>query len=195
MKIFDISQEVLSCRVYEGDPSPKGEKMKDMTRGDSYNLSAFSMCAHNGTHVDAPAHFLEGGITVDQLPLESFVGPCYVTFHEGNVTEEIAISILNQAQRVGGGERILIGGNCTVTEEGAKVFAAAQVRLIGNESQSVGPENSPMAVHRILLEEKIVLLEGIVLSHIPQGVYLLSAAPLNLKDFEGSPCRAFLLQP
>ena len=194
MNVFDISQEVFSCRVYQGDPFPKGEKIKDLQRGDLYNLSSFSMCAHNGTHVDAPAHFLGDGKTVDQLSLESFVGTCFVTFHSGDVTREVADSILKQAQAAGAGERILIGGKCTVTEDGARVFAASQVRLLGNESQSVGPEDSPMAVHRILMERDIILLEGIVLDHVPQGVYLLCAAPLNLNGFEGSPCRACLIQ-
>ena len=66
MKIYDISQEVFHCSVYPGDPSPKREALCSMEQGDLYNLTAFSMCAHNGTHIDAPAHFLQNGATVDQ---------------------------------------------------------------------------------------------------------------------------------
>ena len=77
--------------------------------------------------------------------------------------------------------------------EAAKVFAASEILLLGNESQTVGPENAPMAVHKILLSANVVLLEGIRLSNVPEGVYLLSAAPLNLSGSEGSPCRALLV--
>ena len=60
MKLIDISQEVLSCNVFPGDESPKGELVRNMAEGELYNLSMLSMCAHNGTHVDAPFHFLNG---------------------------------------------------------------------------------------------------------------------------------------
>ena len=64
MKIHDISQEVFGCDVYPGDPKPIKTKISSIPDGDLYNLSSFSMCAHNGTHVDAPAHFLkDGGMT------------------------------------------------------------------------------------------------------------------------------------
>ena len=61
VKIYDISQEVFNCCVYPGDPAPKGERIVSMEEGERYNLSAFTMCAHNGTHIDAPAHFLKDG--------------------------------------------------------------------------------------------------------------------------------------
>ncbi len=50
MKIYDISQEVFSCEVYPGDPMPEKTALKSMQDGEVYNLTAFSMCAHNGTH-------------------------------------------------------------------------------------------------------------------------------------------------
>ena len=81
-----------------------------------------------------------------------------------------------------------------VTLEAAKVFAASKMLLLGNESQSVGPENAPMAVHLALLGSGVVLLEGIRLAEVPQGVYLLNAAPLNLSGADGSPCRAILIE-
>ena len=194
MKIIDISQEVLSCRIYPGDPAPQCEKLQNMHNGDLYNLSQFSMCAHNGTHIDAPAHFLKSGKTVDHMPLESFVGECYVTHHEGDVTAQDAYAIMKKASDAGAFARILIAGNATVTADAARVFAASGIKLIGNESQSVGPQNAPMEVHLILLEAEIVLLEGIVLKNVAEGKYFLSALPLNLAGFEGSPCRAYLIE-
>ena len=81
MKIYDISQEVFSCAVYPGDPQPEKHTLYSTQAGDLYNLTSFAMCAHNGTHVDAPFHFLPGGKTVEDLPLDHFVGACYVARH------------------------------------------------------------------------------------------------------------------
>ncbi len=190
MRIYDISQEVFSCAVYSGDPKPEKQVLSATAAGDLYNLTAFSMCAHNGTHIDAPFHFLGEGKTVDQLDLDIFVGECYVARHEGDVTASDARRILSKAK---GAKRILIGGNVTVTAEAARVFAQSPICLLGNESQSVGPENAPMEVHLLLLSQGIALLEGIVLKNIPEGSYFLSAAPLNLANSDGAPCRAYLI--
>ena len=190
MKIYDISQEVFSCAVYPGDPKPEKQTLCSTDDGDLYNLTAFSMCAHNGTHVDAPFHFLKGGKTVDQMDLNTFVGDCYVARHEGNVTAADARAILEKA---GDARRILIAGKATVTEAAAEVFAASHICLLGNEGQTVGPENAPMQVHKILLNRNIALLEGIILKDVPEGRYFLSAVPLNLAGADGSPCRAYLI--
>lgn len=190
MKIYDISQEVFSCSVYPGDSSPEKQTVYSTEEGDLYNLTVFSMCAHNGTHVDAPFHFLHRGKTVDQMDLSHFVGDCYVARHRGNVSAGDAERILAEAR---GTERILIAGEATVTEEAAEIFARGNLKLLGNEGQTVGPEDAPMQVHLILLKQNIVLLEGIVLKDIPQGHYFLSAAPLNLGGADGAPCRAYLI--
>ena len=191
--IYDISQEVFSCRVWPGDPTPERSVLADIGKGDIINLTAFSMCAHNGTHIDAPAHFLKDSKTVEQLDPAAFVGDCYVAHHEGDVTADDAAAILQKASTLNAAERILIAGKATVTEPAARVFAGAGIKLIGNESQTVGPETAPMAVHLILLGADVVLLEGLVLSHVPEGKYFLTAAPLNLGGCEGAPCRAMLM--
>ena len=188
--IYDITQELFSCRVWPGDPAPSRKVLADIGKGDIINLTAFSMCAHNGTHLDAPAHFIKDGKTIGELDPSAFLGHCYVARHEGNVTAADATAILERASEKNAAERILIAGNATVTEEAASVFVASGIKLLGNESQTVGPEEAPMAVHLILLGADVVLLEGIVLSHVPEGRYFLTAAPLNLGGCEGAPCRA-----
>ena len=194
MKIYDISQEVLSCKVYPGDPAPKVEHLVSIDTGDVYNMSALSMCVHNGTHIDAPYHFLNNGNTVEQIPLEYCVGTCFVTHFEGDLTTDDAEQIMLEARKHEASERILIGGNVTVTAEAAKVFANASIKLIGNEGLSIGPVDAPMEVHKILLGAHVVLLEGIILKDVPEGVYFLNAAPLNLQGLDGSPCRAYLIK-
>ena len=190
MKIYDISQEVFSCAVYPGDPQPEKQVLYATGAGDLYNLTSFAMCAHNGTHVDAPFHFLHNGKTVDQMDLTHFVGSCYVARHGGDVTSADAEALLKKAN---GAERILIAGKATVTAEAAEVFAAGGIKLLGNEGQTVGPEDAPMQVHLILLCREIALLEGIVLQGVPEGRYFLNAAPLNLGGADGAPCRAYLI--
>ena len=191
MKIYDISQEVFSCAVYPGDPEPEKMTISSTAGGDLYNLTSFAMCAHNGTHIDVPFHFLHNGKTVDQMDLSHFVGDCYVARYEGDVTAETAQAIL---RRSNGAERILIAGKATVTTDAAEEFAASGIKLLGNEGQTVGPEDAPMQVHLILLRREIVLLEGIVLKDVPEGHYFLSAAPLNLGGCDGAPCRAYLIE-
>lgn len=192
--LIDISQEVFSCKVYPGDPKPEQSRLQSITNGDLYNLTAFSMCAHNGTHIDAPFHFLGDGKTVDRMELAPFVGNCYVARHEGDVTGEDAAAILEKAKAVGAPERILLAGDLTVTAKAARVFADADILLIGNESQTIGPEHAPMEVHLILLGAEVALLEGIVLTDVDEGKYFLSAAPLNLAGCDGAPCRAILIK-
>lgn len=194
MKIVDISQEIFGCKVYPGDPAPERQLVSSIEGGDLYNLTCFNMCAHNGTHIDAPFHFIKDGETVESIPLEKFVGPCFVAEHEGTLTAEDAAGIIGRA----GGDtakRILIKGNATVSYEAAKVFADKGIYLLGNESQTIGPENAPMQVHKELLNKGVVLLEGVRLEKADEGEYLLNAAPLNLAGADGAPCRAILIKP
>ena len=196
MKIYDISQEVFGAKVYPGDPAPVKKTLNSIESGSIYNLTAFGMCAHNGTHIDAPCHFIKGGKSVDELPLEAFVGAAYVVAHHGTVSGSDAANMLKAASALDSesAKRILIKGDAVVSLEAAEVFLKSGILLLGNESQTVGPEDGPMAVHIALLSAEVVLLEGIVLSDVPDGVYILNAAPLNLSGSDGSPCRAILIK-
>ena len=195
MKIYDISQEVFSCQVYPGDPAPDKKMLSIMENGDLYNLTAFSMCAHYGTHIDAPFHFLKDGKAVDAIGLEAFVGMAYVAEHQGSVSGNDAAEIIKKAEKQNpeAAKRILIKGDAEVSQEAAQIFASAEILLLGNESQTVGPEDAPMEVHLMLLSANVILLEGIRLSEVSEGVYFLNAAPLNLSGADGSPCRALLI--
>ena len=129
MKIYDISLEVFSCQVYPGDPAPEKKVLSLMEKGELYNLTAFSMCAHNGTHIDAPFHFFKDGKTVDAICLEAFVGMAYVAEHHGIVSDEDAIEIIEKA-KVHSPEvakRILIKGSAEVSLEAAEVFASSGI--------------------------------------------------------------------
>ena len=195
-RIYDISQEVFGCEVYAGDPSPVRQQLVSMENGDVYNLTAFEMCAHNGTHIDAPRHFLRYGRAIDEIPLEHTVGPATVVECTGAMTARDARRILDTAAErdAEAARRILIKGRATVSAEAAQVFADAKILLIASETQSVGPEYSPLAVHLTLLGAGVALLEGVRLTDVPPGTYLLSAAPLALGGADGAPCRAVLIE-
>ena len=191
MKIYDISQELFGCAVYPGDPQPERFVTLSIKNGDVCNLTAFKMCAHNGTHVDAPFHFYADGKTIDQVDLDRFIGWAYVAERDGDISADDAKNILKAAN---GCERILVKGKAVVTKEAAQVFAQEGIKLFGNESQTVGPIDAPKEVHLIMLGAEIVLLEGIRLEKVPVGKYFLNAVPLNLGGADGSPCHATLLE-
>ena len=195
MKIYDISQEVFGCVVFPGDPAPEREVLAKISEGSPCNLSKISMCAHNGTHVDAPFHFYEKGKTIEETALEKYIGMAYVAEHTGILTADDAAAILKKAGEADArsSKRILIKGKAVVSLDAAKVFADADIWLLGNVSQTVGPEDAPMEVHLKLLGAEVALLEGIRLEEIEEGVYFLNAAPINLGGADGAPCRAVLI--
>ena len=90
--------------------------------------------------------------------------------------------------------KLLIKGKATLSYEAAEVLTETDLELFGNESQTVGPEDAPAAVHQLLLGEGMVFLEGIRLGEVPEGIYILNAAPINLGGCDGAPCRAVLME-
>ncbi len=187
MRMIDISQELFSCHVYPGDTPPAFELVKTVER-DKYNLTNISMCVHNGTHIDAPCHFIAGGKAVDELDLSMFYGKCTVAKFSGVIGEEIG-PVLETCH-----ERLLLKGDCEISGTAAELIANSHVRLIGVESQSVGKADAPMSVHLVLLGKGIIPLEGLNLSAVEPGNYTLSAFPLKMKGADGSPVRAVLIE-
>ena len=181
MRIIDITQELFSCRVYPGDLAPSFERVREMPR-DVCQVTNLSLCAHNGTHMDAPLHFIENGQAVDETPLDVFYGPCRVL-----VDFDEALAACKSE------ERLLLKGPAEITEERAKQIADTGLRLLGVESQSVAPPGETARVHQILLGAGMILLEGLVLSDVLPGSYTLAAFPLKLAGCEGSPVRAVLI--
>ena len=195
MKIYDISQELLTCEVYPGDPRPAISVISSMDEGALYNLTAFSACSHNGTHVDAPGHFIKNGKTVGEMDIAKTVGEAYVIEETGTVDAEKAQNVLSKAlaHSSEAARRLLFKGDAVLSAEGAEVLLDGGMCLIGTESQSVGPLDAPMAVHKILLGGEVVLLEGLRLDSVSEGAYFLFAPPINIGSAEGAPCRAVLV--
>ena len=192
--IYDISQPLFECDLFPGDKRPVRHIRETIKSGNVCNITGIEMSVHNGTHVDAPYHFYDDGKTIDEIDLNKFAGICYVVEHNGDIGKDDAERFIETAKTncPGSERKILVKGDATVTLEAAEVFTEAKLDLYGNESQTVGPLSGPAAVHRVMLKKEIVLLEGIRLSKIKEGAYMLNCAPLNLSDSDGSPCRALL---
>ena len=192
MRIFDITRELLSAPVYEGDPFPIVNRLLKIEDGDVCNLTAINMCLHTGTHVDAPSHYVEEGRTIEDIPLEKFIGDCKVisVFEKeltGQDIDECGIS---------GVKRLLIKGygKANLTRSAAFVLVAEGVELIGIDAPSISTMEDQFEVHRILQLAGVIILEGLDLSVVQSGDYTLFAPPLKISGVEGAPCRAILMK-
>lgn len=189
MKLYDITQELFTSAVYPGDMPPTFQRQMKIEEGDPCNLTVLSMCTHNGTHVDAPCHFYDGAKTIEELDLNKCIGYCTVIDLTGHTKPEDLAQILRTCEK-----RLLLKGGVDITLEMAQLFNEYGLELVGVESQSVGPIDAPREVHLELLGKEVVVLEGIRLEQVPEGRYLLFAAPIKLGGSDGAPCRAVLVE-
>lgn len=188
MKIYDLSKELFSAAVFPGDPAPAKTPFRTISQTCPCNLTVLTLGSHNGTHMDAPKHFVAGAKDIAQVPLEKCVGPCTVASHTGRLEAEDAQKLLR-----GGVQRLLIRGEMEITVEAAQVFAASGLWFLGVEGMTVGGPETGADVHRTLLSAEIVILESAVLDGVPDGTYFLSNAPLRMQGLDGSPCRPLLI--
>lgn len=177
--LYDITQEVFSARVYPGDPRPQFRRIKDFDRGDQSTVTEISLQVHAGTHLDAPIHRVKGGKGMDEVPLEKCIGPSQVIDWENKTALQGDLP-----------PRVLFKNCDTIDEATARLLVEKQVVFVGVEGQSVGDR----AVHRILLENEVAVLEGAKLSHVPAGRYTLYAPPMLLSGCDGAPVRAVLVE-
>lgn len=197
MRIVDISLPLgPATPLYPGDPLVEVTPISEAKGGDSFALSRLSLGSHTGTHIDPPAHFIAGGATVDTVPLDACIGPAYVL----DVTAlRDAISVEALESMPEGTQRILLrtGGppldGIGLTTEAARALVERQVRLAGIDALSIAPLAAPGEVHRILLSAGIVILEGLDLTHAPDGPATLVCLPLKIAGGDGAPARAVLL--
>ena len=181
MKIIDITREVLSCPVFPGDPVANLERVAKIEDGSQYNLGKIEMCLHNGTHMDAPLHFLSDEKDITEIPHEAFFGPCVVV--EAN-TEMITGAFVEE-YFPRNAKRILVksGGKAVFHESAASAIAQMGCYLEGSDGRT----------HRMFLMDNIALLENLDLSNVKKGDYFLSAAPIKISGAEAAPVRAFLV--
>jgi len=190
MKIYDISNELFSARVFPGDPVPSHSPVLSIKNGDACNLTHLELGTHNGSHMDAPSHFYADGRTIDNLDLEKCVGDCTLIEHNGKLTQREIETIAAFSKK-----KLLIKGDVTITADAAQALVTYGYEFIGVEGLTVGPEDSPMEVHLTLLcpNAEIVIAENLNLTDIPVGEYFLVCVPLKLGGLDGAPCRPILI--
>ncbi len=207
MKIYDVSVPLRAdMPTYGGEAGPVLDFLSLLSRGDAMTISALSLGSHTGTHVDAPAHFLDGAPTIDSLPLDALVGPAYVAEFGGDT--HITSADLDSMAIPADCRRLLFKTRnsrlwddpsfhpdfIALAPDAAKALVERDIRLVGIDYLSIERFHaSPHEVHETLLASGVVILEGLDLRRIAPGPYLLVCAPLNVVGAEGAPARTFLI--
>jgi arylformamidase len=193
--------------VYEGNAPLKFEFLEDMRKGDALTLSAYSLGAHSGTHIDAPMHFVRDGAPIDLVPLEPLIGPARV-IDIPDAVQAINAAELNR-QDWKGAQRVLFRTRSSlrgwmhsstfhhdfayVAPDAARLLADAGVQLVGIDYISAEQFGAPAPMtHRILLGKGIPIVEGLELAGVSAGDYDLIVLPMKVGGHEGAPARAVL---
>jgi arylformamidase len=210
---YDISVAIHpELPVWEGDPPVMIRSAASIERGDIANVSRLEIGAHTGTHVDAPVHFVHGRKGIDQLVLDSLIGPAYVV-DLTDVVREVYGPDFDRANIPQGTRRLL----CKTTNsslwskspsgfdsnfvgislDGAQWLIDHGIELVGvdylgvERFESVG-NGAP--AHHALLENEMIIVEGLDLSEVAPGEYTLICLPVKIKNSDGAPSRAILVK-
>ncbi|MGE4352954.1 MAG: cyclase family protein [Oscillospiraceae bacterium] len=193
MKIIDITRVAQEAPIYPGDAPLSIVSISDMQRGDDYNDSLITSGSHIGTHADAVTHFLsESGMTIDKMTLERYYGPCRVL----TVPKDCILDAPMLSGRLGKTERLVLhtGGHSYLGRDAAAYLVESGVRTVVTDAWSVAPLDNEGEIHRILLGAEVAIIENVILSGVPDGVYLLSAFPIKYGGCDGAPVRAVLIE-
>src|SRR5438105_1133955 len=207
MKIYDVTVPIRSgMPVYEGDPGVEIKAWSALAKGDSANVSFLHFGAHTGTHVDAPAHFIEGARKIEALTLETLIGLARVVRIPDTVTE-IDPDLIERAD-LKGVERVLFHTRNSsfwgegfrkdfthLLPEAAQKLIELGIKLVGIDYLSIEKFHSGHhRTHLSLLSKNVVIVEGLNLSEVPEGDYELICLPLRIADGagDGAPARVVL---
>lgn len=204
MTIYDVTASVHPAMpVYPGDPEVAVERVSSIAGGSSANVSIYRLGSHTGTHVDPPLHFIEGGMAVDELPLDVLIGPALVVESGRGVIDREFL----ESAGIGGASRVIFKtGNSGLmakarfhedfthlSPDAAAYLVELGVRLAGIDYLSIERFKSPdHEVHKTLLGAGVVVLEGLDLSGVKPGEYELICLPLKVKGGDGAPARVVL---
>lgn len=202
---YDVSIELSSnTAVYTGDPNIEIEKVFNISKGDKFNLSKLIFTTHGGTHIDAPKHFFNNGYGVEEIPIEKLIGK--VKVFELLNCNKIEKQHLEKF-KIESGDRIFFKTSnydkvthktfyddfVYLTLEAAEYLADKNINTVGIDYFSIENfDDDEFKVHKILLKNNIVIVEGINLKDVPEGEYKLCALPIKIKNSDGAPARVVL---
>lgn len=200
--IFDVSMFVSEhIPVFPGDPKTKIEKIKNITE-DGYELSKITTGVHIGTHIDAPSHFFQDRIDASELDLNTLVGKAVVIeFPNSGLISVSDLKSIDFSQHT----RVIFKTQNSalmnteifnenyvyLDEQAADYLIEQEIKLVGFDYYTLDKYNSDMPVHKKLLENDVVIIEGLNLCQIDPGEYELLALPIKLKA-EAAPARVIL---
>ena len=207
MKIFDVTVPISKdLVVYPGDPPIKIERKNAIDKNDSkFNLSRYSFGSHTGTHVDPPFHFIENGVTVDNLPLELLIGrarvveiaaPCIdeTVLAEVDLTEDVRVLFKTRNSYLWG-QKKFVEDFVYIAPGGARELVNRGIKVVGLDYLSVEKYGAAEPeTHLTLLGAGTVIIEGLDLSEVDAGDYEMICLPLRIKDGDGAPARVILRQ-
>lgn len=208
MAIYDVTVPIRAAMpVYEGDPGVTIQPWSAFAKGDSSNVSLLKFGAHTGTHVDAPAHFIDGANTIDKLSLEVLIGPARVVRVPDDVLE-IDKSFIAACDLEGVTRLLFHTRNSAfwssdtfrkdftyLLPEAAALLIERGIKLVGNDYLSIEKFHSGHhRTHLTLLSHSVVIVEGLNFSEVPAGDYELVCLPLRIADGagDGAPARVVL---
>ena len=191
MKLHDITWNLLQAPVYPGSPDPVIERVEKISDGAACNFSRVAMTSHAGTHADALCHFVDGGLSIDEMPLEHYYGPCRVlSCSPGEVGPETFRGKINGVRRL-----VIHGdGRTYLSSEAAQYLVDEGIITLVTDAMSTGPLGMEKATHDILLGNGVAIVETVNLEGIEDGDYTLIAFPVKYSGCDGAPVRAVLLE-
>lgn len=206
-EIYDITMTInAGMIVYPGDSKVCIEEVVQISKGDNCNVSSLSFGSHTGTHVDVPKHFIDEGKTLEEVTPDRFMGKAKVLDMQNKVSIKRKDLINKNIEK---GDFILFKTDNSkhlksdefnkdfiyLTEDGAKYLAEKEIGLVGIDYLSIEDYYATESnVHLTLLGNDIIILEGINLTDVKEGEYQLIALPLKIKEGNGSPVRAILIE-
>jgi len=205
--VWDVSVKVgAGMHVYPGDPPLEVTRVRAIAKGDPANLTHLSLGAHTGTHVDAPAHFIDGAPTLERVPLDRMVGEATVLDLRGCAAID---AVVLDRHGIRAGDIVLFKTDNSalwerpgfqedftyLTRDAAEYLVERQVKTVGIDYLSIERfGSSTFEVHKILLGRGVLIIEGLDLRAISPGSYLLACLPLRLQGVDGAPARAVLMR-
>lgn len=201
--LYDITPPITpALKVWPGDTPPSREVLCDIERGDNITLSTLHATVHLGAHADGPNHYGIGAPSIDRRSLDLYLGRCQVVRIVAGRNTRVAPDALPDTVEA---PRVLLATGtfpdptvfsedfAALSVELIDVLAEAGVRLVGVDTPSVDLFRSKdLPAHQRVLHHDMAILEGLVLTDVPEGLYELIALPLKLVGFDASPVRAVL---
>jgi len=208
MRIIDVSIPISNDMVcFPGDPNPQISRVYSIEKGEVANVSKLILSSHTGTHIDAPAHFIKNSNTIDKIPLERLIGKVRVldVGEEDSITKKFL-----ESKDIQYNERIFFKTKNSwylkrdtkffknfvyLSVDAAEYLVEKKVEVVGIDYLSIEEFNSKnFPVHRLLLSNDVVIVEGLCLLDVNEGKYKYVALPLKIEECDGAPARVIIIE-